>query len=674
MQRTIALDVETTKIPFFRPWQREAFLVSIGITAENGWKKTWVLNHEDLDDIPNQRKLLNEVQHILNRSERIVGHNLKFDLQWLWHVGLKTDHLKLYCTQVAQYLLERQRRQSYKLNEVAKYYGITEKVDMVAKFWASGCDTYEIPLKSILNPYLEQDCFTTLAIYQRQVKRIKEMGIESLISVQMELMGILAEMEYNGAEANRDLCQHYVNYYHNKLEEIDKNIYEIAGREFNIGSTDHLSAVLFGGIIKKEGEEFYISTRKCYEKRPYPFVYSDPKRPPTIKYRKHEMIELVGKTRKCIIEEKVEGMFKVPKGVKELDKGGYWSVDKSTLAQLKGRKKEQKQLVALLKERSAVAKTLETFSGKQKGSGLINKIGSDGRIHPSFNQTIAATGRLTSSDPNGQNFPRKGTSPVKEIFVPRFDKILNADLAQLEWRVAAFLSQDPVAMYEIKHDVDYHRDNAIKFFNADPSLPNDHPDFKPLRTAAKVFGFRLLYGGSAYGMFMDPNMPDYSLNQWEKIVAEYYEKYKRLSDWHDELVKEVYRNGTLTNPTGRQFTFYKFKKPNRKGEVYNHSQIKNYPVQSFATADIMPLAMCLINSGMKKRKLKSKLILQVHDSIVMDVKKEEIDVIARLCINVFCNLPKHIERVWGIKFNVPLDGDVEVGKNYGDLHMWKEAA
>jgi hypothetical protein len=101
-----------------------------------------------------------------------------------------------------------------------------------------------------------------------------------------------------------------------------------------------------------------------------------------------------------------------------------------------------------------------------------------------------------------QNQPRKGTSPIKKIFIPRRPGwvITNADLAQLEWRIAAFLSQDPVAIAEIVHDVDYHRDNAIKFFGADPNLPNDHPDFKPLRTTAKVFGFRLLKPLSLQGV------------------------------------------------------------------------------------------------------------------------------------------------------------------------------
>lgn len=668
--RNIGLDVETTKIPRHLPWIEGSYLVTVGMVDEHGWDKIWVFNHEDLNPGSiNQSLCLRQIQSELDSAPtRLVGHNLKFDLQWLTSIGVDWHDCKLWCTQVADYVLNGQRKMDRTLATLSLRHGITPKIDRVKMMWDSGYETDEIPLDTILNPYLEQDCINTLAIFQRQTRAVKDTDLERAMALQMELLGILTDMEHNGALMDGDLAQRYLEEYRLELSEVESQLYLAFGREFNLASTDQLSAMLYGGDLVHDVDEVYLDTRNCTYREPYLFRYKDPNKEPVTKYRSRTLRELIVKTRRGKRVETVDGVFKPPTG-SEVKKEGYYSVSKNTLSQLRPRSKKQRTILGLLEKHSGISKVIETFHG-DNGAGLINKQMPDGCVHASYMQSITATGRLSCRDPNGQNFPRKGTSPIKRVFIPRFDKILNADLSQLEWRVAAFLSQDPVAIREILDDVDYHRDNAIRFFGADPSLPNDHPDFKPLRTIAKVFGFRLLYGGSAYGMYMDHNMPNYSLSQWQEIVDGYYRKYVRLAQWQNEIIMRVYQHGVLKNPTGRLFSFYRFKKANRRGELYNHSQIKNYPVQGLA-AEVTAIAMCLINQQMRRCNLKSLMILQVHDSIVFDVPDEEIDQLARICMEVFTNLDKTISKFYGLSWNVPLSGDVEVGPNYGDVEAWK---
>jgi len=670
VQRNIGLDVETSKLPVFRPWQKGAFLVSVGIVDEWGFKKTWYFNHRDLHNI-DQAQAIAEIQAEINLSHRIVGHNLKFDLQWLASIGVRFDHCKLFCTQVAEYLLNGQQKIPYTLAATSERYEIAPKIDRVKMFWDSGYETDEIPIE-ILDPYLLQDCINTLAIFQRQVVNINQLGMSKIVSLQMELMRVLAEMEMNGAKFHPQRAQRYVKELDDQLEAIENELFTHFGARFNLGSGDELSAWLFGGVLKQDDVQPYVTTRNVKIKEPYVFHYADPKKQPVIKYKTRTLKELIVKTRKVKVDVPIAGVgFEPPKG-SELKKEGFYRTDKDTLFRLKCKNKKLKAIKRLLEERSVVAKAKETFIGSGEGTGLINKVQHDGLIHPSFNQTIAATGRLSSSNPNGQNLPRKGTSPIKKTIIPRFDKILNADLAQLEWRVAAFMSQDPVAMQEIIDGVDYHTDNAIRFFGADPN--GDPAEFKKLRTTAKIFGFRLLYGGSAYGMYMDAKMPNYSKKKWQRIVDEYYEKYAVLKEWQEKNIAITNRNkGKLVNPSGRFFQF-PILPPNRRSEVYSVTAIKNYPVQSFATADITPLAMVVIHKRMKAKGLRSLMTLQVHDSIVIDAVESEIPTIAEICVNTFRELPQLIEQFWGFEFNVPLDGDVEVGDDYGSLEEYKMAA
>jgi DNA polymerase I-like protein with 3'-5' exonuclease and polymerase domains len=260
---------------------------------------------------------------------------------------------------------------------------------------------------------------------------------------------------------------------------------------------------------------------------------------------------------------------------------------------------------------------------------------------------------------------------VKQSFIARFDYILECDVSKAEWVGVAVLCRDKVMMAEIHAGVDPHTDNAKNFFgakfdsNGDPLTKKD----SELRTIAKIMTFRLIYGGSAYSFYIDQKMPNYSKKKWAEIVEAFYNKYSGLKAWQANNVRLVYRNnGVLRNPTGRMFKFYK----GPKG--YRPQQVKNFPVQAFATADVMPLAMTIIYKKFRKAGFKSLFIGQVHDSLLFDTYKEELEAIALLCRDVFRNLPKYVMQLWPeINFDLPMDGDAEYGESWGNLKKLKLA-
>lgn len=638
---TVGLDVETTKKPYLHPWQKEAYLVQVGLVNEQGQKKVWTFNHEELIDHRPQREMINEIQKEIDQCIRIVGHHLKFDLNWMRYLGIDFSQKKLFCTQVAEYLLLGQRGLGkLDLASLSKKYLQVDKIDRVKIFWDAGYETSEVPL-NILTPYLEQDCFNALAIYQKQVPLINQMNLNALVAIQMETVRVLSEIECNGMYFDVDIAQEHIQKITEELKRMDFELRDIIDiPDIQLDSNHELSAALFGGVIKREVQELYSKK---------------------FKYK------IAVRTRKCILETKVKGLgFKPLKNTETAFKGVY-QTNKDVIKLLPARNQNQKKVKALLIERSKLAKALATLITADGKGGLINLVMADGCVHSSYNMTVTKTGRLSSSNPNGQNIPREGTSPIKLAIKPRFDYILECDLSQIEWRGVAYLSQDQVMIAEIIAGEDPHTNNAVAFFGADP---NKEKEFKELRTTAKIMTFRLIYGGSAYSFFMDQKMPSYTLKKWRGIVNNFYRKYKGLKAWQDENIRKVTRNkGRLVNPTGRMFRFFR----DDKGG-YRPQQIKNFPVQSFSTADLMPLAMIVIYKKFKEAGFKSKIILQVHDALVFDVLKSERDQIARLCLEVFKDLPKYVDHFWGIKMNVPIKGDADCGPTWAEVKELKLAA
>jgi len=279
--------------------------------------------------------------------------------------------------------------------------------------------------------------------------------------------------------------------------------------------------------------------------------------------------------------------------------------------------------------------------------GISTHTKSDGKLHVRLLQHRTSTGRLSGADPNMQNMPRGGTFPVKKVFVSRWDggKVLEADFAQLEFRAAAYLSQDGVAIEEVSTGFDVHSYTAKVI--SDAGQPTSRQD-------AKAHTFAPLYGATGFGR--------------TPAEAEYYthftQKYQGVADWHTRLAKEAINTSKIITPSGREFAFPDVVRK-ATGKVSHFTQIKNYPVQSFATADIVPIALLHIDKLLDT--MKSCVVNTVHDSIVIDVHPDEEKAVIEVINSTNRDLPSLITTRWGIVFNVPLLLESKIGNNWLDV-------
>ena len=234
------------------------------------------------------------------------------------------------------------------------------------------------------------------------------------------------------------------------------------------------------------------------------------------------------------------------------------------------------------------------------------------------------------------------------MFVSRWEggKILEADFAQLEFRAAAYLSQDKTAIKEIEDGFDVHSYTAKVISKAGQ---------KTARQEAKAHTFAPLYGATGFGR----------TTAEATYYKQYTEKYKGIALWHSRLAKEVLNTGKITTPSGRQFSFPDVRRK-RNGSVTYFTQIKNYPVQSFATADIVPLILDSIYKRLKWWKYKSCVVNTVHDSIVIDVHPEEIQGVLAIIKQVNQDMTAVINTHFDIDLNVPLLLESIIGNNWLD--------
>lgn len=234
--------------------------------------------------------------------------------------------------------------------------------------------------------------------------------------------------------------------------------------------------------------------------------------------------------------------------------------------------------------------------------------------------------------------------------------IINADVKSLEVVVAAELSGDKVLSQEIKDKVDIHDTNRVAF-----SLGEG----KPGRLIAKIFKFRLIYGGSAYSYANDSDFQGVSTSQqfWQEVIDKYYAKYQGIQRWHQELIREAQSTGRLEIPSGRH---YPIKPDYRKREPWPLTIIKNYPVQGFG-ADLVMLARLEANKRLKESGYEYKLISTIHDSIVADAPEQYAEAVGRILYDSIKEVPKLCKQVFGYDFSLPLTSEVQIGPNKKDM-------
>jgi DNA polymerase I-like protein with 3'-5' exonuclease and polymerase domains len=662
--KILGIDTETTKKPNHFPWRSGFQLCMISCSDYRGKKHTFWFFHSDLI-APNTNATLVKLQRLIDQHDMVAAHNMKFDLNVL------RNHLrfpKLWCTMVGEYLLNYHSNSGLSLAKVAPRYGLSDKLDKVKTMWDAGFETYEIPM-SLLQEYCEDDAEKARKIAEMQYTRMHAAGLMKTMRLQMEWLDILSEMECNGVLWDMEYAKELVRKYDKYLNIIDKAIDKFIkpyceGHDINLSSNDELSALLYGGTIIRREKVPVLKTKNIKVRMPYVFTYKDGRKVIKVKWNDHKDTSVIRMVfRDVPYDLKGIGFKPLPKSEvkKSTEERPYYAIDKSTLSQLTIHTRYQSVIIQLLLKRSAIYKVRTTFANDITKTGLIHKVTNDGKLHTNYNQTVTATGRLSSSDPNSQNLPRGNTSPIKRCIIPTLDGIMNADLSQIEWRVPAQLSQDKTMISEINSGVDQHIAACVDLMGL-PFVSKADPASKKNRDHAKTFNFRMIYGGTEYGFFKDPNMPRFKLRKWGNIIKSFFKKYSGLYNWQQRNIKTVIQgDGTLVLPTGRRFKF----RPTGWGGKYNEREIKNYPVQGMAGGDILPLAAVIIRKKMRKGGFVSKMILTVHDSIVFDYKESEKKDLAKLCLNVFSNLPKYIKQYWGIDWIVNLEGECEIGENYG---------
>ena len=283
------------------------------------------------------------------------------------------------------------------------------------------------------------------------------------------------------------------------------------------------------------------------------------------------------------------------------------------------------------------------------GEGLKAYIGDDERIHTKFNQTITATGRISSTEPNLQNIPIRMElgRQIRKVFVPKDNCVfIDADYSQIELRLLAHMSQDEALIEAYKTDEDIHKITASKVFG----VPLD--EVTPLmRRNAKAVNFGIVYGISSFGLSQDL---DISKAQAKEYINQYFETYPHIKSFLDRLVFDAKEKGYSETMYKRQRPMPELKSSNFMQRSFGERVAMNAPIQGSA-ADIMKLAMLKVYEGLRDAGLKTKILLQVHDELLLEAPVEEKEIAEK----ILCESMKN-----AVTLSVPLEVEASVGNNW----------
>jgi len=675
MKVTIDVETNTQKRDgklHLDPFEPDNSLVLVGIRTDAGVDYAFPFDHPEHVSKHNYHE---RVQWFLDEATVLICHNAAYELQWLWECGFKYDGA-IWDTMLVEYVLQRGDKQgSLSLEACAERHDLTRKLGTLKEYYAKGFNTNDIPLDE-LSEYCLTDVKATQELSDLQWRKLNTKEYSTLLDTAIltnELCKVLADTYCNGIAVDTNILNDVREEFEKeKLEltsQLQKDIQDLMGdTKINLSSPEQLSWVIY--------------SRKPRDKNVWANSYSEYMK--DIQWRDLIRLEtttvfktLAEKCKTCngrgyIRKTKKDGTpYSKDNKCVACHSEGFIYNDTKQIAGLKFKAPSSKWASANgfstgkdnLKHLQAVAKSKEMTQAEQFLSKVIrlNAVESyistyvngieaytkpDGKLHVSLMQHRTATGRLSGSNPNMQNMPRGGTFPVKKVFVSRWDngKIMEADFAQLEFRVAAFLSNDGVAIEEVKTGFDVHSYTAKVISDAGQ---------KTSRQEAKAHTFAPLYGATGYGR--------------TPAEAAYYEhfteKYQGIKLWHTRLAEEALTYRYITIPSGRQYSFPNVQRRPNGGVTY-FTNIKNYPVQGFATADIVPVAMIHIHKLLKT--FKSCIVNTVHDSIVIDIHPDEEKGVLEIINKTNTELEDLINTKWGITFNVPLLLEAKIGPNWLD--------
>ena len=657
------------------PFEISNHLVQVGMVNADNHDELHIVNidHDEAKDKSGAGRKL--VQDILDITTLLIMHNAQHDLMWLWESGFKYDGL-IYDTMLAEYVLDRGQRTALSLGACAERRNLeVQKDDTLKRYFKEGYNTNEIPLDE-LSFYLRCDILSTSWLFHSIEADYAKPESESLAVIRDTTFATcktLTRMYMSGIKVDLQELERVRELFERERAELEdrlqKKVRQIMGdTPVSLTSNEQMSQVIFSRrmVNKKEWVDLFEFTSTVDEYKDAVKANSKPV------YRTKAFTcptcEGQGKTYKT---KKDGTRFAKPNKCKDCDTRGFQLTETQQIAGLRfsapnkswvsangfSTSKENLEVLAAtarnnnmseaedflndLKRLSAISSYLSSFV-----EGIANFTKHDGFLHVALTQHITATGRFSGRNPNMQNMPRGGTFPVKRVFVSRWEggKIMEADFAQLEFRTAAFLAQDEKAMEEIATGFDVHSYTAQVITDAGQ---------KTSRQDAKAHTFAPLFGATGYGR--------------SKAEAAYYkhfvEKYEGIAAWHKKLGDEAMRFMKITNVSGRQYAFPDVRRRDN-GMPSHFTMIKNYPVQGFATGDVVPVVLNRLHELLQP--LHSCVVNSVHDSMVVDVHPDEEREVLAIIDQLNTGINDLVEQTYNVTMNVPLLLEAKIGPNWLD--------
>lgn len=425
------------------------------------------------------------------------------------------------------------------------------------------------------------NAYTAARAYKVLEQRLEDEDMAGLYeNIEKPLVYALKEMESNGILVDKEGLIAYGDMLKERIAVVEKEVYELAGTQFNINSPKQLGEVLFG-------------------------------------------------------------QMGLPGGKKT--KTGY-----STSADVLEKLAPEHPVVGKVLEYRQLTKLNSTYA-----DGLLQYIGEDGRIHGKFNQTITATGRISSTEPNLQNIPIRMElgSRIRQVFIPKPGFVfLDSDYSQIELRILAHMSDDENLIAAYNSDEDIHRITASQVFNTPLNEVT-----KAQRSNAKAVNFGIVYGISSFGLSQDLSI---SKKEAAKYIEKYFETYPKVHEFLNGLVSSAKEKGYSVTMFKRRRPIPELSSSNFMQRSFGERVAMNAPIQGTA-ADIIKLAMIGVYHKLKELGLKSKLILQVHDELLIETAKDEVDIVKSILDEQMKN---------AARLSVALVVDTNEGSNWLEAH------
>lgn len=526
-----------------------------------------------------ETEILSIFRDFFENQNSKIAHDAKGDIVLLRRKGIELNHI-IFDTMLGGYIINASM-DNYEYNELAEdflgeSYPTDEEILGKGKSKKSFADLSD----EEFSQYCGRMCDISFRAYPIINEKLSENNQKDLYyKIELPLIYALANMEVVGMGVDRQGLIDYGNSLDGKLEELTKDIYWLAGEEFNINSPKQLSYILFEKLGLKGGKK---------------------------------------------------------------TKTG-WSTSADILEKLK----DKDEIVGKVLEYRSYSKLKSTYA-----DGLLAVLHNDDRIYSTFNQTITTTGRISSTEPNLQNIPVRIElgRKLRKVFVPKKDCIyIDADYSQIELRVLAHLSGDEILIKAFKENQDIHTITASQVFN----VPFE--EVTPLqRRNAKAVNFGIIYGIGAFSLSQDLGI---TKKEADVYIESYFAKYPKIKAFIDGCVESARETGYGITLFNRRRYIPEITSSNFMQRSFGERVAMNMPVQGTA-ADIIKIAMVKVYNRLKKEKLKSQLVLQVHDELLIEAYNDEVDMVSAI-------LQEEMENA--VELSVPLEAEVHTGETWYDV-------